>query len=539
MTANQGRMVLSIAAAYGEELTLDRARELLGVLAAGLGFRALTRQVVKLIPFGGWAASAAMGYAGTVALGRAAVLYFDRAPRRSASGRWRTYAPGRRGGPRLRGPLAPLQEEPLGAREVRGVARSVWRTLVEARHLVLRLVVALAALQAAVVGVLVALAQLRKRRQAPPEGFPWEEQPEIELEAGGDRLKLFPYGVRLYEEMLEEIRSARERIYVGTFIWKGDETGRRFVEALAERARAGVEVCVIFDGLANVVVPPSFKRFPEEIHTLHFRPLWGPRHLANPRNIFRYHRHLMSVDGRCAFLGGYNIGSLYADGWRDTHVRVRGLAAREVENDFMDFWNWHRTPGLPRLMGGRERSWNPYLVFHRNDPYLRIFPIRAMYLEAIDRANRHIYLTHAYFVPDRAMRKGLVEAAKRGVDVQVLLPEESNHITADWLARRHFYELLSGGVRIFRYRHIMIHSKTATVDGVWSTIGSANIDRLSLLGNYEINLEVYSRRLAGQMERMFELDRTNAVELTLEEWTNRPLFGKVVERLLASLRPLV
>jgi cardiolipin synthase A/B len=339
--------------------------------------------------------------------------------------------------------------------------------------------------------------------------------------------------------MLAEIEGARETVFVGTFIWKGDEVGRRFVEALARKAREGVRVCVIFDGLANVVVPPSFKKFPEEIQTLHFRPLWGPEKLANPRNVFRYHRHLMSVDGRVAFLGGYNIGSLYAAGWRDTHVRISGEEAREVENDFSDFWNAHRTPGLPEISPAHGRTWNPALVVRRNDPYLRIFPIRAMYIEAIDRANDHIYLTHAYFVPDRAMRAGLIEAARRGVDVQVLVPRESNHVTADWLARRHFEELLRAGVRIFRYRHIMIHSKTATVDGVWSTVGSANIDRYSMLGNYEINLEVYSERFANQMERMFELDKSNADELTLAEWERRPLPAKLVERALSTLSPLV
>jgi cardiolipin synthase len=407
------------------------------------------------------------------------------------------------------------------------------------RKLGLRAVAALTALQVFLVGVLVAMAELRKRRQGPREGFPWVDQPEVELESGESRLKVYPYGVPLYEAMLAEIDSAEERILVGTFIWKGDEVGRRFVEALARKAREGVIVCVIFDGLANVVVPPSFKRFPEEIHTLHFRPLWGPENLANPRNVFRYHKHLMAVDGRVAFLGGYNIGSLYAAGWRDTHVRVTGPGAREVENDFVDFWNAHRPADLPELEAAGERSWDPAAVFHRNDPYMRIFPIRAMYLEAIDRANAHVYLTHAYFIPDRAMRTCLVEAARRGVDVQVLVPELSNHVTADWLGRRHFHELLSAGVRIFRYKHIMIHSKTATIDGVWSTVGSANIDRYSLLGNYEINLEVYSRRFAAQMERMFELDKTNASELTLEEWEKRPLPAKVVERVLATLSPLV
>ncbi|HET7271645.1 MAG TPA: phospholipase D-like domain-containing protein [Rubrobacter sp.] len=408
-----------------------------------------------------------------------------------------------------------------------------------ARWLGLRAFLALTAVQAVIVGVLVAMAEFRKRRQGPREGFPWEDQPEIELESGEDRLKIYAYGVSLYEAMLGEIESAERDIFVGTFIWKGDEVGRRFVDALARKAREGVRVYVVFDGLANVFVPPSFKRFPKEIHHMDFRPLSGPARVLNPRNVFRFHRHTMSVDGRVAFLGGYNIGSLYAAGWRDTHVRVRGDAAREVDNAFVDFWNTHRTGELPEIIPDRERDWNPAVRVRRNDPYMRIFPIREMYLEALDRANSHVYLTHAYFVPDRALKTHLIDATKRGVDVQLLVPEQSNHVTADWLARRHFYDLLAAGVRIFLYEHIMIHSKTATIDGLWSTIGSANIDRYSLLGNYELNIEVYSHSLATQMERMFETDRSNAEELTLEEWERRPLHAKVIERTLASLSPLV
>ncbi len=412
------------------------------------------------------------------------------------------------------------------------------RTFSDLRRIGLRLFLALTVVQAAIVGVLVAMGQLRKRREGPQGGFPWEDQPEVSLE-GGDRLKLYPYGVQLYDAMLDDIRNAKKSIYVGTFIWKGDEVGRRFVAALAEKAREGVNVCVIFDGLANAFVSSEFKSFPKEINLLHFRPIWGPENLVNPRNVFRYHRHIMSVDGEIGFVGGYNIGSLYASGWRDTHIRIEGPDAREIENDLVDFWNDNRTPDLPKLEPAGERAWNPTTIFHRNDPYMRMFPIRAMYIEAIDRANTHVYLTHAYFIPDRAMRAGLMDAVKRGVDVQILVPENSNHVTADWLARRHFRELLGAGVRIHLYRHIMIHSKTATIDGIWSTVGTANIDRYSLLGNYETNLEVYSEDLAGQMERMFELDKTNAREITLEEWERRPLPAKVVERVLASLSPLV
>lgn len=413
------------------------------------------------------------------------------------------------------------------------------------RKLLIRFVVVLTVFQVASVAVLMFLSNLRKRREGPYEGgFPWSYHEEIETEHGEGNLKVFSYGVLLYDEMIEAIENAEERILMETFIWKGDELGQRFVDALAKKAREGVEVYVIFDGFANLVVPREFKDFPPEIQLLNFRPLRHPREFVNPRSIFRDHRKILCVDGKVAFMGGYNIGKLYADGWRDTHVRIRGSEVNEVENAFIDFWNIHYEydrlrKDLRRIEPQGERAWNSHLVLHRNDPYMRIFPIRGVYLEAIDRATKNIYLTHAYFVPDRAMRAGLIEAVRRGVDVQVILPKESNHVVVDWLAKRYFYELLEAGIKIHRYEHLMIHSKTATIDGKWSTIGTANIDRLSLLGNYEVNLEMYSEKVAADMEEMFELDKTNCDELTREEWTKRPLVAKIVERVLEGLSPLV
>ncbi|MGI8649867.1 MAG: phospholipase D-like domain-containing protein [Rubrobacter sp.] len=411
------------------------------------------------------------------------------------------------------------------------------------RRLFVRFIVVLTLFQVGSIAVLTLMSQLRKRRDGPQEGgFPWAEHEEIETEHGEGNLKVFAYGVRLYEEMLEEIENAEKYIFLETFIWKGDELGKRFVEALAKKARSGVEVYVIFDGFANLVVPKEFKDFPPEIQLLNFRPMKHADEFVNPRTIFRDHRKILCVDGEVAFMGGYNLGQLYAAGWRDTHLRIRGSEVNEIENAFVDFWNIHykadRLRNLSRIEPAGHRAWNSHLVLHRNDPYMRIFPIRGVYLEAIDRSTKNIYLTHAYFVPDRAMRAGLIAAVERGVDVQVIVPKEANHIIADWLARRYFYELLEAGIKIQRYRHIMIHSKTATIDGKWSTIGTANIDRLSLLGNYEVNLEIYSERLAADMEEMFELDKTNCEELTREEWERRPLAAKIVERALESLSPL-
>ncbi len=397
-----------------------------------------------------------------------------------------------------------------------------------------------AAIQGLLVGALVTVDTMRRRRSKQSKGYPHADYPEVSLDESDDRVTLYSYGDAIYEAMLQDIEAAEETIMLETFIWKGDALGQRFVDALVRKAREGVKVYVIFDDFANLVVPAEFKRFPEEIHTLRFQPVNHPGVFLDLRTYFRDHRKLLIVDSRVGFVGGYNIGELYASGsWRDTHLRIEGTEARELENAFVDFWDAQRNEDLPEINLGPGRNWRPNATLHRNDPYMRIFPIRSFYLEAIDRADSHIYMTNAYFIPDRALRAALKEAAGRGVDVQVLLPWHSNHVIADWLGRRWFWELLDAGVRIFGYKDIMIHAKTATIDGLWTTIGTANIDRFSLLGNYEVNLELYDKGLARQMEEMFELDKTNAFELTREEWEKRSLTAKVVERALESLAPLV
>ena len=156
-------------------------------------------------------------------------------------------------------------------------------------------------------------------------------------------------------------------------------------------------------------------------------------------------------------------------------------------------------------------TWEPRIRVHRNVPRLWMFPIRSMYIEAINRAQRNIWMTHAYFIPDEGFVDALVEAAARGVDVRLLLPAKSNHIVADWISRGYFRRMLDAGVAIHRFRDAMVHAKTATIDGNWTTIGTANVDRLSMSGNYEINVEIIDASLAEEMERIFETDLTNAL----------------------------
>ncbi len=403
-------------------------------------------------------------------------------------------------------------------------------------RLLRRALLLMVALQAAVVSTLIAI-DYRRKRYRDQGGFPRTYPEPVRI--GDDHVQIYTYGEHLYDAMLAAIRNAESYVMFETFIWKDDRVGQAFKQALQQAAERGVRVYVIYDVFANLVVPQRFFRFPASIYVLRFRLLPRPWRILDPRTYGRDHRKILVVDGTVGFVGGYNIGARYATEWRDTHVRIQGPSVWDLENAFIDFWNAHRDRALPELPDHGTRSWEARVLVHRNVPQTLIFPIRGMYLEAIDRASRRIYLTHAYFIPDRAILQALLAAAKRGADVRILLPETSNHVVADWLARGFYTTLLKGGVKLCLYQNAMVHAKTATIDGVWSTIGTANIDRLSLVGNYEINVEFYSEELARQMELIFENDSTNARELTLEEWCRRPLIAKFSELVLLPLRPLL
>ncbi|MEJ7873049.1 MAG: phospholipase D-like domain-containing protein [Rubrobacteraceae bacterium] len=215
----------------------------------------------------------------------------------------------------------------------------------------------LVAAEAALTGGLQVASSLRRRLQGEPEaGFPHGDWPEIELESGDGRLKLYSDYEGLYEAMLEEIGRAEERVFVETFIFKGDDVGRRFVDALAEKAREGVEVYVVYDALASLSTSPEL--FTEGVHALPYRPISGPKILLDPYNCVRDHRKILAVDGRVAFLGGFNFGAEYGSGWRDTHVRVVGGLVHDVEDAFASLWNRRRTGDVPEIsLPQRERAW--------------------------------------------------------------------------------------------------------------------------------------------------------------------------------------
>ena len=408
-----------------------------------------------------------------------------------------------------------------------------WRRI-KLKTVVKQVVLAVAAVQGATLLALMAIDQRRKRNRAAAV-FP--RVPPRSVTAGGSEVTVYTSGEDLYYDMLGAIRQARTEVFFETFIWKSDGIGESFKRALVDAAERGVQVYVAYDGFANLVVPPAFYDLPPSIRVRRHPVIASPFRLF--RNSGRDHRKLLVVDHDVAFVGGYNIGSLYATDWRDTHARLTGDIVWDMRNAFIDYWNLFVGSGRPALPDSGSDHWQPEIRVHRNLPRLLVYPIRNMYLDAIDRASRHIYLTHAYLIPDSDMLAALMRAARRGVDVRIIVPAESNHIVADWLSRGFYGQLLRSGVRLLLYQGAMVHAKTATIDGQWSTIGTANIDRISLLGNYELNIEVFSPDVARQLEEIFAVDSSNTVELTATEWKSRSAMVKFSETVLAPLRPLL
>ncbi|MBC7633868.1 phosphatidylserine/phosphatidylglycerophosphate/cardiolipin synthase family protein [Aeromicrobium sp.] len=412
-----------------------------------------------------------------------------------------------------------------------------------ARLLVRRGLLMTLAAQVAAVASLMITTKIRKTFRDKDVGELPSAEPTRHAINDGSAATTYTYGATLFEDMLDAISRADDRILLETYIIKNDAMGRRFRTALVEAAARGVSVHVIYDGFANLVVRRSFFDFPG-VEIMKY-PVLSSCQLLNPRRIGRDHRKILVIDESVAFVGGYNIGDSYATEWRDTHVKIEGPAVWDLDNAFIDFWNTPRRRLFRRAIEPNHleprgtAGWQPQIRAHRNVPRQLMFPIRGMYLEAIDRAHYSIDITAAYFIPDHDILQAILQARRRGVAVRILVPRVSNHVVTDWLSRGFYGDLLRAGVEIHRYRDHMVHAKTATIDGEWSTIGTANIDRLSLTGNYEINLEILDPGLAKGMQEMFEVDLGNSDRLTRREWDERPLVKRIYELILKPLGPLL
>jgi cardiolipin synthase A/B len=337
------------------------------------------------------------------------------------------------------------------------------------------------------------------------------------------------HGEAMFRELEEAIRSAETYVHVQFYIFHPDATGQRVLAALEERARAGVEVRLLIDAvgardLKHRFVEPLLAAGGKVAQFLPVNPITKPFSVN-----FRNHRKIVVVDGRLALTGGMNVGDEYLGRktkhgrWRDTHVIVRGPAALRLQEIFADDWHFSTDEELvdPRYYPTPERPGSVVMQVVASGPDATAEAIHRKVFTAITKSEQRVWLTTPYFIPDRAIQVALYTAARRGVDVRLLLPGTSDHLLVLYAGRSFYDELLEAGVRIFEYELGMLHAKTMVVDDLWVTIGSANTDMRSFVLNWEANLVALDSTLAHRMGDTFLEDLKGAKEIRRPRAANR------------------
>jgi cardiolipin synthase len=406
----------------------------------------------------------------------------------------------------------------------------------------------------------------------------------------GNRVILLQDGPTTYRAMLAAIAGARDHINMETYILEDDAVGQHFAQALIDKQRQGVQVNLMVDSVGTLGTPAAFfKRLTDNgVQVLEFNPVNPLAARADWALNQRDHRKLLVVDGRTAFLGGINISSVYSGGsfggsaggasgrasrktavanapavaasvpakagvdagvdagateaaevdavnlaWRDTDLQLQGPAVAELQKLFLTAWAQQRGPTLatrayfpaPEAVGQQVVR---VVGSSPEEPFSQIY---ATLLSAIGSAETSVHITNAYFAPDPQLLAALKAAARRGVHVSLILPGKTDSALVFHVGRGYYTELLQAGVRIFERRGVILHAKTALIDGVWATVGSTNLDWRSFLHNYELNAVVLGADFGSQVQAMFDRDLAGSEAVLLPVWQKRPLHLRVKEQL--------
>jgi cardiolipin synthase len=362
----------------------------------------------------------------------------------------------------------------------------------------------------------------------------------------GNDVKLLRDGEEAFSSMLNAIGGARESVLLEFYAFSDDAVGRTFADLLMEKARHGVQVFLIYDSVGSILTDRDLflELAAAGVRVAEFRPVifWKPYW----NWIKRDHRKTVCVDGRAAFVGGFNITeydaprSMGGRGWKDTQALVRGPAVAAVERLFWEAWNAStpvsggKVPALPVAEPPPAGSKPASVVSAGGIRNVR--SIRRSYRYAIDRAQDYIYITNAYFLPDRLVYRRLVKAARRGVDVRVIAPMDTDHPYVRWASWAMYVHMIKNGIKIYEWQGPILHSKTAVIDGVWSSVGSHNLDHRSLHYNLEVNLNVYDGAFCGELARAFREDLKRSRLVQLSDVRGRPFTAKAASKLLYLFR---
>jgi cardiolipin synthase len=363
----------------------------------------------------------------------------------------------------------------------------------------------------------------------------------------GNRVTLLVDGPAAYKAMFDAIKQAKYHIHLETYVLADDAIGKQLADLMLERRAAGVEVKLIYDSIGSIRSSYEFfdglRKGGVRVHEFH--PVNPTKDLRFWRFTQRDHRKLLIVDGKVAFTGGINISDVYSSGsssgrpekhatesrWRDTHVRIEGPAVAEFQKLFLRIWAEEEENGLaehnfPPLQNVGHELVRVVASTGGEDEY----SIYKAYLAAISLARERIWVTQAYFTPNDEFIDALKDAARRRVDVRILLPGFSDHKMVLYASRAHYTELLKAGIKLYERKDRLLHAKTAVIDGLWSTVGSSNLDYFSFLRNNEANAVILGQNFGRQMEDLFQSDLTHAQSIDLEKWKKRPPWERLREK---------
>ncbi|MGA7828039.1 MAG: cardiolipin synthase [Geobacteraceae bacterium] len=361
--------------------------------------------------------------------------------------------------------------------------------------------------------------------------------------SSGNRISAFHNGEQAYPAMLEAVTTARKTVHLSTYIFDGDKTGRVFIEALSRAAARGVEVRVIVDGLGEKYSYPTARKLLQGsgVQIERFLPMRQGGRL-NLRN----HRKILIIDGNLGFSGGMNIGGRHmveqpetSSPVVDMHFRIEGPVVTDLQKVFLEDW-FFVTGNLlddKRYFPPLESAGTSLVRAIPDGPDKEFRKLSWIVMGALSCAGTRVQIMTPYFIPDRALVSALITTAMRGVEVSLILPSRNNLPLVHWATRSYLWELLQCGIRIYYQPPPFVHTKLFIVDGLWSLIGSANLDPRSLRLNFELNLEIYDCHFNSLLEKHFLQTLSRSREISLAEMDGRPMPEKLRDGTAKLLSP--
>lgn len=374
---------------------------------------------------------------------------------------------------------------------------------------------------------------------------------------------IFTDGQDKFTSLMADLRQAKQYIYIQYYIFRGDEIGNQVMDILCQKAKEGLDVRLLTDGMGSMREKKAFYQRLRQAggKVVVFYPPFVP--YVNFRINFRNHRKLVIIDGRIGYVGGFNVGDEYLGKgplgyWRDTHLRIQGNAVDDMEMRFFLDWNYASSSKIRRdKFYGRDRSNEEYIPCIRKYPGVhpkfsnvimqivssgpdsRWQNIRNGYLKLITEAEKKIYIETPYLILDEVLLDNLRVAALSGIDVRVIIPSKRDHIMIDGANMSYVGDLLEAGVRCYTYENGFIHSKCMVVDDVLCSVGTANMDIRSFKLDFEVNAFMYSPEMTAELTRTFLKDLELSQEITKERYRHRSLWMRIKESVMRLVSPLL